>query len=199
MAAKKPKKHGTRSFKNRVVANTDFEFIGLGNQHTEIKLTEIDNPHYSRAHAGASGNPKTTTAALNLRESPIAMMAAKGHLTIHQVEAAIKFRRLWEALGGAGAGSFDYSREPVDGGGVREPITDRQIDAGSKLDEARKHIGSRCYDIVEKVAGEGIPVSQLGASHREKTTLADYLRNALDDLSDLWGMKTKPSRRIANL
>ncbi len=104
-----------------------------------------------------------------------------------------------EALGGSGAGSFDYSREPVDGGDSSESITDRQIDAGFKLEEARKHIGTRCFAIVEKVAGEGVPVSTLGTSHREKTTLADYLRNALDDLSDLWGMKTKAKRPVANL
>lgn len=198
-ATKKPRKKASRSFKGREVANTDFAFIGLGNQHSEVSVMEIPNPHYSKAHAGLAGNPKTITAAVNLRESPIAMMAAKGHLEPHQVEAAIKFRRLWEALGGSGAGSFDYSREPVDGGGASESITDRQIDAGFKLEEARKHIGTRCFAIVEKVAGEGVPVSTLGSSHREKTTLADYLRNALDDLSDLWGMKTKTKRPIANL
>jgi hypothetical protein len=194
---KKPRKRQPRTFKGLVAANIEFE--GLGNQHSKIKIIEINNPNYSKAHAGAPGNPATVSAALNLRESPIAMMAAKGHLEVHQVEAAIKFRRLWEALGGAGAGSFDYSREPVDGGGAREPITERQIDAGFKLEEARKHIGTRCFGIVEKVAGEGVPVSQLGSSHREKTTLADYLRNALDDLSDLWGMKTKKRKPIANL
>lgn len=193
-AAKKTRKRAAkavRSFKDLIPANLDNEFDGLGNRHSEIRIIEIDNPHYSRVHAGASGNPKTVSAALNLRESPIAMMAAKGHLEVHQVEAAVKFRRLWEALGGAGAGSFDYSREHVDGGGVREPITDRQIDAGQKLKSCQMHIGIRAFGIVEKVAGEGVPISKLGSTHREKTTLADYLRHALDDLADLWGMKTR--------
>lgn len=201
MAAKaqKTRKRSVRSFKGLEVANSDLEFIGLGNQHSEVKIIEVDNPHFSKVHAGASGNPTSIHAALNLRESPIAMMAAKGHLERHQVEAAIKFRRLWESLGGCGAGSFDYTREPVDGGGAREPITDRQIDAGFKLEEARKHIGTRAFGIVEKVAGEGVAVSHMGSTHRERTTLADYLRNALDDLSDLWGMKTKVHRPIANL
>lgn len=144
-------------------------------------------------------NPKNIWASMNLRESPIAMMAAKKHLDQHQVEAAIEFRRLWEALGGAGAGSFDYAREPVDGGGPREPITERQIDAGFKLDKARKHIGLRSFGIVEKVAGEGVPIARLGSSHREKTTLADYLKNALDDLAELWELRTKKKRPLANL
>ena len=48
------------------------------------------------------------------------------------------------------------------------------------------------------VKKSGVSVSQIGASHRERTTLADYLRNALDDLADLWGMKTKPKHPLAN-
>ncbi len=74
---------------------------------------------------------------------------------------------------------------------MREPITDRQIDAGKKLNDCQKHIGIRAFGIVEKVAGEGVSIAKLGSTHREKTTLADYLRHALDDLADLWGMKTR--------
>lgn len=204
MAAKARKriKKTVRTFRDLVPANID-EFTGLGNEHSAIRLVEVDNPHYSRSHEGASGNPRKTTAALNLRESPIAMMAAKGHLEQHQVEAAIKFRRLWEALGGSGAGSFDYSREPVDGGGPREPITERQIVAGQSLKACQIHIGMRAFKIVEKVAGEGVSIAQLGSTHRERTTLADYLRNSLEDLAELWGMKTRVrnnvSRTLANL
>lgn len=191
-AARKTRKKTSRTFRALVPANMDSEFLGLGTRKSEIRIIEIDNPHYSPVHAGASGNPKSVCAAINLRESPIAMMAAKGHLEVHQVAAAVKFRKLWEALGGAGAGSFDYSREHVDGGGVRESITDRQIDAGKKLKECQGHIGVRAFGVVERVAGEGVPIAKLGGSHRERTTLADYLRHALDDLADLWGMKTKP-------
>lgn len=187
VATKKTRKKQVRSFKGLEIANTDFEFIGLGNQHTEMAIVEIENPHYSKAHEGARGNPKTTTAAMNLRESPIAMMAAKGHIEPHQLQAANKFRWLWEALGGAGAGSFDYSREPVDGGGAREAITDRQIDAGFLLKECQTVLGPRHYDVVCKVAGEGRTIAEMCSSKREKLTLADYLRHALDDLAVHWG------------
>lgn len=186
---KKTRKRPARTFKGLVAANT--ELGGLGNQHSKVKLIEIDNPHYSKAHAGAVGNPKTITAAMNLRESPIAMMAAKGHIEPHQLQAADKFRRLWESLGGSGAGSFDYSREPVDGGGTREPITDRQIDAGFALKACQSALGPRPYDIVSKVVGEGRTIAELGASKRERHTLADYLRNALDDLAVHWGFQKR--------
>jgi len=191
---KKARKRPARTFKGLTVANVD-EFSGLGSQHAKVKLVEIENPHYSKVHAGASGNPKTITAAMNLRESPIAMMAAKGHLEAHQVEAAIKFRRLWESLGGAGAGSFDYSREPVDGGGAREPISDRQIDAGFKLQECRELLGRRHYDVVSRVAGEGCTIAELGVSKRARHTLADYLKDALEDLAVHWGFQKRKTQQ----
>lgn len=187
---KKTRKKPARTFKGLTVANTS-EFDGLGNQHSKVKLVEIDNPHYSKVHAGASGNPKTVTAAMNLRESPVAMMAAKGHLEAHQVEAAIKFRRLWESLGGSGAGSFDYSREPVDGGGAREPISDRQIDAGIQLKGCRDLLGRRHYDVVSMVAGEGRTIAEIGTSKRARHTLADYLKDALEDLAVHWGFQKR--------
>lgn len=193
--SKKSRKKQVRSFKGLEIANTDFEFIGLGNQHTDIAIVEIDNPHYSKAHAGATGNPKTTTAAMNLRESPIAMMFAKGHLEIHQLQAADEFRRAWEALGGSGAGSFDYSREPVDGGGAREPITDRQVNAGFFLKACQKALGPRHYDVLCKVVGQGCTIAELGASKRERYTLADYLRHALDDLAVHLGFKKSKTLR----
>lgn len=162
-----------------------------------LHVVTVDDPNYSKAHDGAKANPRRSSAVMNLRESPIAMMAARGHLAEHQVRAAVHFRRLWETLGGKGAGSFDYSREHVDGGGPREPITDRQIDAGLRLKQCQAHIGQRAFSIVEKVAGEGVSVSQLGSTHRERTTIADYLKDALDDLACLFGYRTK-QRTAAN-
>jgi hypothetical protein len=195
MAVKKTRKQQARSFKGLEIANTDFEFIGLGNQHSELAIVEIENPHYSKVHAGATGNPKTTSAAMNLRESPIAMMAAKGHIAVHQLQAANEFRRAWESLGGSGAGSFDYSREQVDGGGLREPITDRQIRAGFFLKECQRVLGPRHYDVVCKVAGQGCTIAELGGSKRERYTLADYLRHALDDLAVHLGFKKTKTPR----
>lgn len=165
--------------------------IGVGNVKADVVMIETDNPLYVSSHAGASGNPKKITAAMNLRESPVAMMAAKKHIDQSQLMAANTFRKLWEQMGGAGAGAMDYTREPVDGGGAREPITDRQIDAGLRLKEAQAHIGRRGFDVVQKVCGEGIGVSDLGSSHRERTTYADYLKDSLSDLAELWGYQSR--------
>ncbi len=166
-------------------------FEGFGHLHADVAVVEIDNPHYSAVHAGSPGNPKTVAAAMNVRESPITLMYAKRLIEAHHMEAANKFRRLWEMLGGAGAGSFDYSREPVDGGGVREPITDRQVHAGLTLKVCQSVIGLKAFQIVERVCGEGRTIAEISPSQREKTTNMDYLRDALEALAGHWGYQTK--------
>lgn len=163
--------------------------LGIGNAKADVRIVEIDNPHYSRAHEGASGNPRTITVAMNANESSISRMGKV--LDDSQKKAADRFRYLYETVGGKGAGSFDYSRESVDGGGAREAMTDRQVDAGLKLRECEAYLGRRHYWIVRAVAGEGRNIPELFKSHRERTTWADYLKHGLDDLAELWGMKTK--------
>lgn len=172
--------------------------MGIGHLKAEVVIRhDIPNPSHNPRYGEGSGNPKCVSGAMNLRESPIAMMYAKGALDQAQLQAANRFRRLWETCGGKGAGSFDYTREQVDGGGPREPITDQRMDAGKQLKAAEEHLGRRPYAIVAKVAGEGVAVSTLGSTHREKTTLADYLKDALTDLACLWGYRS-PQRTAAN-
>lgn len=172
--------------------------LDIGTLKADVRVMTVDNPLYSRAHRGASGNPEKIEAAVNTRESPIGLMASRGHIDEYQLKAAIKFRRLWETLGGAGAGSFDYSRDIVDGGGPRESISERQIDAGLQLKNCRVLLGVRPYEIVSKIVGQGIFLQEMGKTHRERTTYADYLKDGLDVLSEHWGLKTvEKSRKIA--
>ncbi|MEZ2132708.1 MULTISPECIES: hypothetical protein [unclassified Sinorhizobium] len=161
----------------------------------ETKTVVIDNPYYSRAHDADGGNRLKIEAHMNLRESPVAMMAARGHIEPHQLQAAFHFRLLWEALGGAGAGAIDYTKEPVDGGGSRDPISLKQLDAGRKLNDCREVIGPRHYDIVRKVAGEGQAIASIVSTQRERNTMADYLRDGLEDLAAFWGYKTAKNTR----
>ena len=93
--------------------------LGIGTLKSQIAIVDVDNPLYAPIHAGAAGNPRKISVAINLRESPVAMMAARGTIDQSQLAAANHFRKLWEALGGSGAGAMDYTREPVDGGGAR--------------------------------------------------------------------------------
>ncbi len=68
-------------------------------------------------------------------------MAIRGHLNAAQLQAAKRLCHYYELLGGSGAGSFDYSREPVDGVGVRTTISESQIEAGQQLKQCGELLG----------------------------------------------------------
>lgn len=123
---------------------------------------------------------------VNVRESAITTLASRGVLDAAQVAAADRFRALFEAMGGKGAGAFDYGREHVDGGKARDPISERQANAGKELARCRALLGVRIYGLVSAVCGEGFALTELLASKG-----ADMLRMGLDDLAGLWGIATR--------
>ncbi|MQV11224.1 DUF6456 domain-containing protein [Sinorhizobium meliloti] len=161
---------------------------------SKIKLrpTEVPNPYFSRAHAADTSNPRTIPAVVNVRESAVTTMASRGVLDAAQVAAADRFRGLFEAMGGKGAGAIDYSREHVDGGKSREPITEGQMNAGQELARCRDLLGARLYGLVCAVAGEGRALHEVvGKGKRERLTAADMLRMGLDDLATMWRLATR--------
>lgn len=164
-------------------------------QHIEVVTGSVPNPNWSRDHAGAKGNPKSIDAQMNAKESAISVLASKGAIDECQAEAAIKFRRLFEAMGGKGARAIDYSREQVDGGGVTVAITDQQIDAGRKLklahDALSKAHGVYAWKIVSYVCGEGLSIHDLTETRRQRDTLTDNLRLYLDCLAEHWNLSTR--------
>lgn len=161
-------------------------------RNLELQTAIVDNPQFSRSHAeGRHGNVAKITAIVNVRESAIATLAARGVINSSQVAAADRFRSLWEQMGGAGAGAFDYSREPVDGGGAREPISERQVMAGKELARCRALLGLRGYTLVSRVCGEGQSLWDIGSKRRDRDTAADMLRGMLDDLAGMWGLASR--------
>ncbi len=162
----------------------------------------VENPNWSRAHDGDKANPRYISVPFNHRESAISALAAKGVLDAAQVAAAVRFRGLWEALGGSGAKAMDYSKEPVDGGGTSEPISDKQLRAGADLkrasDALKKVHGLYAYRLVSHIAGEGRSIHELTETRRQRDTMTDNLRAYLDVLSDLWGYSGKGSLRPRN-
>jgi hypothetical protein len=94
-------------------------------------------------------------------------------------------------MGGKGAGAIDYGREHVDGGKARDPITEREVNAGKELARCRALLGVRMYGLVSAVCGEGFALTELLASKRERLTAADMLRMGLDDLAAMWRLATR--------
>lgn len=154
----------------------------------DIDLVDVDNPFFSTDHKESLSNPKRIKAAKNLLESAIETLFARKKLDEAQKRAADRFRATWEACGGAGTGAMDYGRLRVDGGGARDTISDRQVDAGKELRACRNLLGARNYNLVCMVAGQGLSFSDITDDGRTKLTMADNLRDALDDLGRMWGM-----------
>lgn len=163
-----------------------------------VQTAEIDNPEYARAHAGAKGNPERIKATVNLRESAITALAARGQLDKAQAAAAERFRALWEAMGGAGAGSIDYLKEPVDGGGFRDPLSERQAHAGKELSSIRTQLGEYNYRLVGYICGEGYSIHDLTETRRQRDTMTDVLRQQLDILAIRWNF-VRPGKQVSDI
>lgn len=152
----------------------------------------VENPDFSRDHVeGKAGNVRIIKAQVNIRESAIATLAQKGGLDDAQVAAADRFRALWERMGGKGTGAIDYTKEPVDGGGHRDPISISQLEAGHELKRCRALLGEYGYLIVRLVAGERRSLHEICGSRRERESTADHLRIDLTALAKLWNMQTR--------
>lgn len=168
-----------------------------------LVFMDVDNPMYSRAHHTSKGNPVKIKAAVNVRESPIGLLAARGLINVAQVRAASRFRALWEAMG-TSVRAMDYSIDPVDGGGVSDPISIRQMDAGLQLANLIKDraIGQRHYDVLVKIIGQGVEISQLSKNRSERDAFTTYLKHGLEDLAIHWGYQTRnppvENRRVAS-
>lgn len=157
-------------------------------------MVEVENPLWSRDHHGRADNPRFVKVTMSLRESSITTMLARKLIDAAQAEAALRFRIAYEAMGGKGAGAIDYTREPVDGGGMVETVTVRQLEAGQVLKAARVQLGVRGYRLIRQVCGEGYQVSDLYKEKRAQLSAMDALRGYLDDLAELWNIKSRTRR-----
>lgn len=164
----------------------------MSSPQQKLRATTVDNPFFSRAHPADASNPPAIPVVINTRESAITMLASRGKLDAAQVKAADHFRKLWETMGGKGASSIDPGRVVVDGGRMREPMNDRQVNAGKELARCRMLLGVRGYKLVCLVAGEGHSLHEVaGPEHRARLVAADVLRWCLDDLAALWGLAAR--------
>jgi hypothetical protein len=164
--------------------------------HIEIVTRKEDNPLFSYDHdADKLGNFRKIDVAINIRESSIETMFARGYINRAQREAADEFRRLFEMMGGSGARAIDWRREAVDGGRFPDPIGESAIDAGKKLaaahDVLTKVHGLYGWRLIGYICGEGRSVSELTATRRQRDTMMDNMRTYLNCLVDHWGFGTR--------
>lgn len=161
----------------------------------ELQTEFVDNPYWRPELDGERTIPRKISAAVNVRESAIGTLAARKLIDQGQAEAATRFRKHWEATGGAGAQAIDYSRDKVDGGRIVDPIDIGQMQAARRLAEAERVLGERNYELVRRVCGEGAAMTEIFTAKRDRLTATDNLRASLDDLARIWGIAVKASSR----
>ena len=169
----------------------------------EIELVprEVADPHFDPAYS-PSREPDTVTVMVNVRESSIAQMQARGQIDDAQKVAADRLRGVFERAGFGGIASLDITRERVDGGRSRDGITDTRLDAARQLSSLARELGKIGYPVCVLICGDRLSVREMAhrmlgrpAKKRELDYYGRLRRDHLDSLCFHWGYKNPGSGR----
>lgn len=145
------------------------------------------------------GTRETQTATVNVRETPLEHMYARGVITDGEKRAGEMFRRHCETIE-MGGGVIDPARIKVDTSGPGDPMSDKAIDAGRKLAFAAQRIGHMDYALLHEVCAAGrslVEVAKrwymLGSARQARTAgghIGRRVRDALAVLAKDWGTES---------
>lgn len=123
---------------------------------------------------------------VSLRESSVTTLGRLGLLDGRQVDAAFRFRNLWQALDDDPRRHASPS-ERVGGKGMhRAGKGERLVEARRTLRRVRPLLGVRGFDLVARICGDGYHIRDLFQSRRERDTATDNLRTHLSDLAAIF-------------
>nr|DAH62811.1 MAG TPA: hypothetical protein [Caudoviricetes sp.] len=162
-----------------------------GSLKSTVRTCGVPNPQFNPAHQPSRLNPVKVKALVNIKESAVGTLYARGHINDAHWAAAGRFRMYWEQSGAKGAIAIDYGRVQVDGGKAVDPLPDRVVDATHHLNCCLPVLGKRTFDIMIKVVGQGMEIADIAKTQREKTTFSDYIKDGLEELAVHWGYKTR--------
>ncbi|WP_416358211.1 hypothetical protein ACLNGM_09995 [Aureimonas phyllosphaerae] len=170
------------------------QFTNLG---VDVRMAEVDNPYYSRAHkdeAEDPTNPRKIAAARNSNESPLVRLEMIGSLDPRQARAGHLFRQVYERMM-AGQASPSFIQERVDGGSAPDAFTEGRARASRQLRIISEAMTEADYNVVRFVCGEGRSLRELDrVLEVRKGTSKGRLLAALDRLADVLGLG-KPKQR----
>lgn len=116
----------------------------------------------AEAGTGAATGQARRTATVNLAESPLTWLHARGHLTDRQFEAGERLRADWERAQLGPSVTMRWDAVRVSGGDKGLTGSERQIAAKDRFDRALAAAGTGLTDILWRVvcAGEGLPQAE---------------------------------------
>ena len=159
-------------------------------RNAEVAAIEVDDP------LGLEPGEKIVTLR-SIRNDPLARLHSHRQIDEAQYRGGRAFQDDWERAE-RGPQAVDPTREYVDGGRMREPITERQRKAVLRLNRTERELGADGSVLVHEVLILGLTMEQI--SQRRGVTgqrWIDYLskrfRECLDRLALIYGFATEGS------
>jgi len=152
--------------------------------NSEVASVEIDDP--------LALEPGEKIVALrSIRNDPLARLHSHRHIDDAQYRAGRAFQDDWEKAE-RGPRAVDPTREYVDGGRAREPITERQRRAVLRLNTIERELGADGIVLVHEVLVLGLTMEQVGLrrglrGQRWKDYFARRFQECLDRLALIYG------------
>src|SRR4051794_28050803 len=133
-------------------------------RNAEVATVEVDNPY-------ALDPGEKIVALRSIRNDPLGRLHSHRQVDEAQYQAGRAFQDDWEKAE-RGPRAVDPTREYVDGGQAREPITESQRKAVLRLNRAERELGADGSAIVHDVLVRGMTMQQIGdrrgRSHLER-------------------------------
>jgi hypothetical protein len=156
-------------------------------RNAEVATVEIDNP------LGLEPGEKIV-AIRSIRNDPLARLHSHRQIDEAQYRGGRAFQDDWEKAE-RGPRAVDPTREYVDGGSAREPITERQRRAVLRLNRIEHELGADGVVLVHEVLVLGLSMEQVGQrrglrGQRWMDYFSKRFRECLDRLAQIYGFAT---------
>jgi hypothetical protein len=157
-------------------------------RNAEVAAIEVDDP------LGLDPGDKIVTLR-SIRNDPLARLHTHRQIDEAQYQGGRAFQDDWEKAE-RGPQAVDPSRDYVDGGQPREPITERQRKAVLRLNRAEHELGADGSALVHEVLVMGMTMEQLGErrgvqGQRWIDYFARRFKECLDRLALMYGFATE--------
>ena len=157
-------------------------------RNAEVAAVEVDDP------LALEPGEKIVTLR-SLRNDPLGKLHSRRQIDEAQYRGGRAFQDDWEKAE-RGPQAIDPTREYVDGGRAREPITERQRRAVLRLNRAERELGADGSALVHEVLILGMTMEQVGQrrglrGQRWIDYFARRLRECLDRLALIYGFATE--------
>jgi hypothetical protein len=156
-------------------------------RNAEVATVEVDNPL-------ALEPGEKIVAIRSIRNDPLARLHTHRQIDEAQYQGGRAFQDDWEKAE-RGPRAVDPTREYVDGGQAREPITERQRRAVLRLNRIEHELGADGVMLVHEVLVLGLTMEQIRQrrglrGQRWMDYFSKRLRECLDRLAQIYGFAT---------